>query len=154
MEGNQSEVARTIAEIDAWVLSTRRALTGFSAVARHELVRRRYDALGKHIDTLAGVVGRENALSYAVEATNKLLEDEMAPGSKKPKEEETLILLTRTQIVILNQLLLEKTRSLALTAGSQETTAAFDVQFRHNTLMDVMGKFTDAIARREGNHGG
>lgn len=56
-----SEVARLLAEISLQCEAARNGLNGYAETARHEIIARRYNAIGECQDKLAELIGASEA---------------------------------------------------------------------------------------------
>lgn len=71
-EGNQSEVARLLAQISAEYEAAQRGLNGFAyGSAKHEFITARMENVGRLHDELHEIVGDE-AIMMVAEAINKV----------------------------------------------------------------------------------
>ena len=70
---NLSEVARLREQIERECQAMNLALYGYSEVAKHQIINRRYSAIGKYQDQLETLVGEEAAATIVVETYNKVI---------------------------------------------------------------------------------
>ncbi len=68
MQGNQSEVARLKAQLNAECEAARLAMTGYAEVARHETITARMENMGRLHEELRQLVGDEKATEALVRA--------------------------------------------------------------------------------------
>lgn len=68
MQGNQSEVARLIQQIDAECQAARLAMTGYAEVAKHEAITVRMERMGALHEELRAIVGEREATEALVRA--------------------------------------------------------------------------------------
>ena len=66
-----SEVARIREQIDQEIAASRLALTGYAAVARHDIITHHFDNLGARFEELQAQVGKQTALEMIVQALEK-----------------------------------------------------------------------------------
>ena len=71
-----SEVARIRQQIELESAAMKLALYGFAAVAKHEFISHKYEAIGKCQEQLRALVGEEEALDITVQTYNLAMERE------------------------------------------------------------------------------
>lgn len=77
MQGNQSEVARLIQQIDAEYCSAQWGLSGYAEVARHEVINAKYERLGELVEQLGEHVGEDEAMEALIGVMD-------SPGARSP----------------------------------------------------------------------
>jgi hypothetical protein len=75
----ESEVARLIRQIELETQAAQLAMNGFAAVAKHEFITHRYNAIGQYQRELEGLVGEQQATDLMVSAYKKSLDQEGEP---------------------------------------------------------------------------
>ncbi len=68
-----SEVARLRQQIDQEIAASKLAMSGYAAVARHDIITHHYDALGTCLEQLTAHVGEQAAAQILVEALEQQL---------------------------------------------------------------------------------
>ena len=68
-----SEVARLRQQIDQEIAASKLAMSGYAAVARHDIITHHYDALGACLEQLKAQIGDKAATQILVEALEKQL---------------------------------------------------------------------------------
>jgi hypothetical protein len=68
-----SEVAKLRAKIEQECESIRLAMYGFAVVASHDVIERRYNALGEHQEALEKLVGKDEAGSIVARTYAKVV---------------------------------------------------------------------------------
>ena len=68
-----SEVVRLCRQIELECEALRLVLYGYAAVASHEFIEQKYNALGKHQEALEQLVGKEEAGTIVVQTYAKVV---------------------------------------------------------------------------------
>jgi hypothetical protein len=68
-----SEVVRLCRQIELECEALRLVLYGYTAVASHEFIEQKYNALGKHQEALEQLVGKEEAGTIVVQTYAKVV---------------------------------------------------------------------------------
>ena len=70
----KSEIARVLAQIEAECAAMQQGLSGYAAVAAHEMIQRRFTSIGVHRDQLAHLVGEQDANTMTWQTYNKAIQ--------------------------------------------------------------------------------
>jgi hypothetical protein len=70
----ESEIARLLKQIEAECAAMQLALSGYAAVAKHEIIAHRFDAIGQHRNQLATLVGDQEANTMTWQTYNKAIQ--------------------------------------------------------------------------------
>lgn len=70
----KSEIARVLAQIEAECAAMQQGLSGYAAVAAHEIIQRRFTTIGVHRDHLARLVGEQDANTMTWQTYNKAIQ--------------------------------------------------------------------------------
>ncbi len=71
MNGNMSEVALLRRHIECVCQSMNQALTGYSIVAQHHIINRKYKALDRYHEQLKTLVGEREAMTIICDTYNE-----------------------------------------------------------------------------------
>lgn len=69
-----SEIARLRQQIELECIAMQQALTGFAIVSKHEIIQKRYEAIGHYQEQLQALVGETEAALIVIKAYAKVLE--------------------------------------------------------------------------------
>jgi hypothetical protein len=98
-----SEVARLTRQIELETQAAQLAMNGFAAVAKHEFITHRYDAIGQCQRELEGLVGEQQATVFMISAYKKSLDQEGEPMQdtelKSLSEPKAITTLTTPPII-------------------------------------------------------
>ena len=70
----KSEIARVLAQIEAECTAMQQGLSGYAAVAAHEIIQRRFTTIGVHRDHLAHLVGEQDANTMTWQTYNQAIQ--------------------------------------------------------------------------------
>jgi hypothetical protein len=98
-----SEVAQLLWQIEMETQAAQLAMNGYAAVAKHQFINHRYDAIGKYHEELQAIVGKQQAFTLMISAYEKSLNQEgelMQPIElKRLSEPEPVSSLTTPPII-------------------------------------------------------
>jgi len=69
-----SEIAQLRQQIELECIAMQQALTGFAIVSKHEIIQKRYEAIGRYQDQLEALVGKTEAALIVIKAYTKGME--------------------------------------------------------------------------------
>jgi len=76
-----SEVARLREQIARECEAMQRGMTGFALVGKHEIIQRRYEAIGQHQDRLETLVGKTEAANMVAQTYIQVMQ-ELSPAKR------------------------------------------------------------------------